>query len=134
MTSASLLNNWPHRWFGYFSQSGYVATKLPSLDEVTDPGWTPADRAKLCDYLKRAPVTVTSFERDHKCSLCGAEIGNPTAHQSDGLWLWPLCLPHFVEFHSVRLPDSLVARIRGQRYRIPCNLDIDPASLEWPPS
>jgi hypothetical protein len=40
------------------------------------------------------------------CRLCG--VLNGTLEFSDGVYLWPQGLGHYVEEHAVRLPDEFV--------------------------
>ncbi|WP_212823110.1 hypothetical protein [Catellatospora sp. TT07R-123] len=42
------------------------------------------------------------------CRLCGC--GNGSAEQTDGEFIWPEGLAHYVEDHRVRLPDEFIER------------------------
>jgi hypothetical protein len=47
--------------------------------------------------------------------------GYPTGRLdlSDGVWLWPEGLAHYVEAHGVRLPDEFVAYAVARDFRVP---------------
>jgi hypothetical protein len=48
---------------------------------------------------------------------------------TDGEWLWPEGLAHYVEAHSVRLPDAVVASMERRGWLIPAELGPLDASL-----
>ena len=47
------------------------------------------------------------------CGIQGPEIGSRDL--SDGEWLWPEGLAHYVSVHSVRVPDEIIDRAFGPR-------------------
>jgi hypothetical protein len=46
--------------------------------------------------------------------------------QSDGVWLWPEGLAHYVDKHGIRLPDEFVAHAASREFRPP-DPEPDPA-------
>ncbi len=38
---------------------------------------------------------------------------------TDGTWLWPQGLVHYVEVHGVALPDEFLAKARAMRGKVP---------------
>jgi hypothetical protein len=38
---------------------------------------------------------------------------------TDGVWVWPEGLAHYVETHCVRLPDEFMNHMRSQGWRVP---------------
>ncbi len=38
---------------------------------------------------------------------------------SDGVWMWPRGLAHYVEKHNVKLPDAFVHTMRAHEWQIP---------------
>ena len=42
-----------------------------------------------------------------------------TKDLTDGVWVWPEGLAHYVARHGVRLPDEFVAHARRNRFRVP---------------
>ncbi len=70
------------------------------------------------------------------CRLCG-EV-NGSAEFTDGVYLWPEGLAHYVREHSVKLPDEVLAHVR-RRYDEVETLDVDrdwsteyPDRVFWP--
>ena len=46
---------------------------------------------------------------------------------SDGAWIWPEGLHHYVEIHSVRLPAEFINHIQSRDFQVPSDLaEIDP--------
>ena len=44
---------------------------------------------------------------------------------SDGTWLWPEGLAHYVEAHKILLPAEFVEDVVLRGFTIPTNLDLD---------
>ena len=128
-----LMEQWPHKWFGYFGINKAETPHLPLLKEAVDVNWNPPDKVKLVNYLRTAPVAVCAGKPPIKCPLCGQEVGRDgSAHQSDNVWLWPEDLYHLVEAHSVMLPNAFAEHIRKNKYAPPKKLTIGPDDVEWP--
>jgi hypothetical protein len=51
------------------------------------------------------------------CRLCGERTG--TGESMDGEWVWPEGLAHYVEAHSVRLPEEMVTWMQEREWRVP---------------
>jgi hypothetical protein len=54
------------------------------------------------------------------CGVADTEMGGIDLH--DGEWLWPQGLAHYVEHHSVRLPDEFIETMRSRCWRPPRDL------------
>jgi len=77
--------------------------------------WRAADRAVVSGHL-RAGRRIERYERASHCRFgCGARaMGRDDV--SDGVFVWPAGLAHYVERHAVRLPPRFVAHaLRGVR-------------------
>jgi len=120
----------PHlQSLGYWSW-GIDPTKL------VDPTWAFGERAKLVKYL-RGGVKWRSY---FGFSFCRFACGTPnvemgSADLTDGEWVWPEGLWHYVDKHGVMLPDEFLARARTSGFVVPA-LDSnallpDPADDEW---
>jgi hypothetical protein len=75
------------------------------------------DEEKLLSYLSngRIWVAVASLER---CVFCDHFAG-PRTYMTDGKWLWPKFILHYVEVHDLQLPASFLEHIRMVEYTIP---------------
>ena len=124
MSAQESLQQWPHQWFGFWgSQSEAMA--------FTDQSWQPRDKLQIVQYLKRSPVVVSASAGFAGCLFCDAEFTKGT-FQSDGVWLWPDDLAHYVECHSLALPNSLVEHILNAHYVAPQEVTTPLQELPWP--
>lgn len=119
----SLFETWPHNWFGVWTTADSAPFEVPVFSEVVDATWRPHDLDRLVEYLRACPVSITSSMRPVPRTLCDHLLPEPSAQRSDGVWVWPSSLSHYVAQHHVRLPDRLVERIRGREYRVPNSAD-----------
>jgi hypothetical protein len=93
---------------------------LPSPAALVAPGWNQADMPSVLAYLRAGQEWI----RFHGWSYCRFDCGiAPSAlgdrDLTDGVWVWPEGLAHYVEVHSVRLPDEFIDHLRSQGWRVP---------------
>lgn len=81
----------------------------PDVNDFVDPDWDPDERQLTIGYL-RAGAVARRFWGASTCRLCGQENGREEL--TDGEWLWPDGLVHYLEAHDVRLPAEFVAHAR----------------------
>jgi len=93
-------------------------TSLPRPQWLVDPTWSLEERAVVVRYLRSGTAAQHwcgySWCR-FECGVDRSEIG--ASDLTDGEWLWPEGLAHYVGAHSVRVPDELIARALGPRAR-----------------
>jgi hypothetical protein len=92
---------------------------LPSPAALVAPGWNQADLPSVLAYLRAGQEWI----RFNGWSSCRFECGlAPSAlgdrDLTDGVWLWPEGLAHYVEVHAVRLPDEFIDHMRSQGWRV----------------
>jgi hypothetical protein len=56
-----------------------------------------------------------SFEVGERCRLCEGDVLITFNYDTDGTYVWPDGLGHYVEMHSVRLPPQIVNHILQQQ-------------------
>ncbi len=95
---------------------------LPHPGELV--GEMPADvRAAVCHYLSNGSHCVTYRGYSWCRFRCGAdhsEMGS--CELTDGEWIWPAGLVHYVRHHGIVLPDEFVAAATSGRS--PAGLDV----------
>jgi hypothetical protein len=133
-----ICREWPHHWFGFFRGDSQANAKrfptVPRVSDFIDPQWNYARKLELLRYLRLSLYTAAPILPSHgKCLLCDLML--PVAqHHWDGSWLWFGGLPHYVEAHSVRVPDRMLADMEGHAFEPPSNLPLVPFDkLPWPP-
>jgi hypothetical protein len=79
----------------------------PDAHSFVDSRWSSDEREAVIDWLESG-VGIRFFLGPSRCRLCGRHNGSSEA--SDGTYLWPAGLAHYVREHGVRLPTLLVER------------------------
>ncbi len=91
-----------------------------SICDAVQPTGEP-DEGKLVCYLDMGHVLIDVMEaghdvitgRAHRHSLgCSSLL-------TDGIWLWRMDFPHYVETHHVRLPHAFIVHVRSLAYEMP---------------
>jgi hypothetical protein len=113
----------PLKAVGYWyspEPSRFGDDQFPHPRDLIAPDWCVRERARIAAYL-RSGWTYQQWRGFSSCRLrCGKEGHNLGSRDlTDGEWVWPEGLPHYVEKHHVRLPDEFVATMRRRRWRVP---------------
>jgi hypothetical protein len=90
---------------GYWN--GDSAPGWPVAQEWVDPNWDPEERQAVVEWL-RSGEPIMQWRGLAECRFCGCANGN--VELSDGVYMWPEGLPHYLEEHQVRLPRAIVRR------------------------
>ncbi len=118
-------------FFGFWKTSEFDPDDSPWVHDCIDVNWKPADKNKLFKYIDSCPLVIVSGSIRTKCLLCDDELAS-SDFVSDGKWLWPKDLTHYMLKHFVRLPDKFIEHIRKMNYDYPREIDIDWRELPWP--
>lgn len=81
---------------------------VPSTDNLKHD-----DREKLCNYIRTAEV-VARYKGSSTCRLCG--VTNGSTSQSDGKYIWPNGLIHYVYEHHVALPKDFIEHVLNYKH------------------
>jgi hypothetical protein len=73
--------------------------------ETLDSSWDGLDRHRTATFLSSGTVALEYRGLSH-CRFC--HIQNGSREFSDGTYLWPEGLAHYVKDHGVRLPEEFV--------------------------
>lgn len=92
----------------------------PDVRRAVQVGWRPAERERLVAYLRSGyrlngalGYSACRFECRHKFSLLG------NGEYTDGEWVWPEGLSHYVYRHGVMLPDEFIATASARHWKVP---------------
>jgi hypothetical protein len=80
----------------------------PDPSRYIDPGWDASERESVAGHLRRGFVARAYLGRS-RCRICAAEVGS--LELSDGTFIWPEGLVHYVEEHQVRLPARFTEHV-----------------------
>lgn len=94
------------RLLGFWASPG--SDGLPDPADLVDDGWDGAERQWVADYLGHGQVAA-SYMGASQCRLCARLNG--ARDLTDGVYLWPEGLAHYVLEHAVRLPTEFLTHI-----------------------
>jgi hypothetical protein len=109
---------------GYWARDG-LQLPYPHPVRLVRRSWRAEDRERIVAYLRSGhiirPQLGYSFCR-FACGIPNREMGD--SERTDGEWVWPEGLPHYVEAHSVCLPEEFVATMASRGWRAPAELGL----------
>jgi hypothetical protein len=82
------------------------AAHWPDPVDFIDSTWDVDERDIVVDYLSRGFV-VRAYMGYSPCRICGRDNG--ALELSDGIYVWPEGLAHYLADHGVRPPEQFVA-------------------------
>jgi len=104
---------------GYWE--GERAPGWPSASDFVDEHWDDVERDAIAKYLEHGLHVPWSYGGPSECRFCGAMNGS--AELTDGVYIWPEGLVHYVREHSVRLPVSVIRHIAARSRMRPTDVD-----------
>lgn len=97
---------------------------LPDPATLVDPDWTGWEKQEL-EYYLSSGSRGRAYMGHSECRICGAQNG--AGEFTDGSYVWPEGLLHYVAEHNVRLPDEFVTHALTRRRAI----DEGPRDSTW---
>ena len=102
------------------ARRGRQPNPLPDPAWLVWAGWNPTELPGVLAYLRAGQEWIRfrgwSYCR-FACGIAPSALGDRDL--TDGVWVWPEGLAHYVEAHSVRLPDEFIEYMRVQGWRAP---------------
>ncbi len=95
------------RLIGYWSSPG-MKSSWPSVFDFIDNSWDSSERTLVAGHLSSG-VIARSYMGYSPCRVCG--IDNGALEFTDGYYVWPEGLEHYVRDHGVRLPGVFVRHV-----------------------
>jgi hypothetical protein len=91
--------------------------KYPDPGSFIDDNWNKEEKEKIVAYLKSAHQMPYAFGGNSWCRFrCGiAHLGS--LEYTDGKYLWPEGLVHYVEKHNVKLPQEVLDHMLANKIR-----------------
>lgn len=83
-----------------------------------DETWALEERKAVAKYLRSGTRAINYLGHSwcrFRCGIQGSKMGS--ADLTDGIWVWPEGLHHYVLAHSVRLPEAFLDHARERRYK-----------------
>ena len=100
-------------WFWYENLWPWDVQQFPHPEILIDPNWYSDKRDKIIEYLNSG-WTHTHWRG---LSFCRFQCGTPSREMgsrclTDGEWVWPEGLVHYVEKHKIQLPEDFIDTMR----------------------
>lgn len=83
--------------------------EFPDPSRFVDLSWSEEERDMVVAHLESESAIWAQAGLSY-CRFCGQDNGS--AEMSDGIYLWPEGLAHYLRAHHVRLPDVFVQHVR----------------------
>jgi hypothetical protein len=101
---------------------GETSPDHPDPRAFVDTSWDENDRHQVAAYLRSGtvPWAAAGFS---VCRVCGSVNGS--AEFTDGTYVWPEGLVHYVEEHRVRLPEAVLEHIRRRWHELLDESNVD---------
>lgn len=93
---------------GYWRSSS--EPKLPNPQDLVVEIMDTAEKKRVLAHLS-CQQHINHAKGMSTCRICGKLNGS--AEQTDGKYIWPTGLAHYVEEHNVRLPQEFVDHVSG---------------------
>lgn len=103
---------------GYWAERSELPERSRGWPDPRDltGGWSADDHRAALAHLRRGRV-FRAFLGTSSCRICTEDLGSREA--TDGVWAWPVGLPHYVEVHDTRLPEAFLAAARMPDWTVP---------------
>jgi hypothetical protein len=98
---------------GFWLDPSNEATRaLPDPRDWVDEDWDPVEREAVTRYLRAGDVHIWvkgySWCR-FRCGIEDWDMGSKTL--TDGIYVWPEGLPHYLEVHHVKPPQEFIDHV-----------------------
>jgi len=117
-----------NRWFfsrecQYYGFWGKPGSKTSFEQSATiDHNLEKNQKERIINYLSQSPLVCGAYGIV-ACQRCEKKFKGPNIH-SDGVWVWPGTLMHYVQEHDVSLPKDFLKHIVRSAYKPPAKLDV----------
>ena len=81
----------------------------PDAAAFVDESWDQEERQRVAGYLLAGQRLPHASAGRSRCRLCGQKNGS--LEYTDGEYVWPEGLAHYVADHAVRLPSEFVRKV-----------------------
>ena len=82
--------------------------QLPKVQELIDYSWSRDHRSAVASYLKNGTIS-NQYKGWSNCRICGVQNG--TSELTDGAYVWPEGLAHYIEAHYVKPSEEFIAHV-----------------------
>jgi len=91
-------------------------------NRYVDPNWNEKERTLVISYLEAGTISERYRGLAH-CRVCG--VMNGSQDLTDGTWIWPSGLAHYLREHEIRPPQSFVDYVLSKKVVSPLEMMSD---------
>lgn len=109
---------------GYWKED-HNDTDWPHPRKLICKGWREKDKAQIIKYLKSG-ATLNAYMGYSFCRFESKQMDEKMGYRefTDGVWAWPEGLAHYIEHHSVMLPDEFIQHMELNNYEVPQGINL----------
>ena len=100
------------RLIGYWTS--YLDEDLPNPSNFVVENWSSSERELVINYLKNGTVMPHRMAGLSWCRFNCGIVANGSLELTDGHYLWPEGLAHYVEFHNLKLPQEFIENCKSK--------------------
>jgi len=89
----------------------WYSTYEPDLPMPEETEWSEEDKEAVCKYLDEGEVYGT-YRGMSTCRVC--EKFNGHQDLTDGFWVWPNGLSHYIREHNTKLPLEFLMHVERE--------------------
>ncbi len=87
--------------------------QLPMPQAFIEPHWEEEEKAMVIRYLKRGRLAIM-YRGFSICRICNKMLGSEC--WTDGTYIFPDFLFHYLEEHQVKLPQQFINHVRAKQF------------------
>lgn len=110
------------RLIGYWRSEKHP--EYPDPHDLVDETWNADERHQLWFYLATGTMLRPQMGKSN-CRICGAQNG--AVEYTDGTYIWPEGLGHYIYDHAVRLPADVILHATTRL----AELEARAVSVDW---
>jgi hypothetical protein len=111
---------------GYWVEDddGEFGRSLPNPRDLVGADYGPELVARISRYLESGATFMSWMGYSHCRFACGVGGVPGCRDLSDGIWVWPEGLPHYVAAHNVTLPDEFLKAMERAQWSVPSEVTL----------
>ncbi len=110
-------------WFGYWQYTeNQEGVGVPQA--FVDSTWDTREKEKVASYLGSGVVSgveLAYYACLFECGIDPPQLGSMDL--TDGVWVWPESLVHYVQSHAVKPPEAFLNHMRKNNMKVPRSVD-----------
>jgi hypothetical protein len=111
-------------YWGVARGDGSLYNRLPRPQALVRPGWHAGELSLIAAYLCNGRPAGYWCGLAH-CRFEGCDQSLGSSDLTDGQWIWPDGLEHYLLEHAVCLPEEFISHMSARGWRVPPGAEDD---------